>query len=57
MRLAKVTLLAGVVACAATVFAQSGPRRDGNWDVTVEMQMPGMPTLNIADFPEAYGPI
>jgi hypothetical protein len=23
--------------------AQSGPRRDGNWQVTMEMNMPGMP--------------
>lgn len=44
MKRAKVALLAGVVASAATVLAQpGGPRRDGNWEVTVEMQMPNMP--------------
>jgi len=40
---------AGAVAVLLTastlVFAQgpSGPRRDGNWEVTVQMDIPGMP--------------
>jgi hypothetical protein len=30
------------VASAVAVFAQ-GPRRDGRWEVTMQMEMPGMP--------------
>jgi len=36
----------GVALCAAlsvTVLAQAGPRRDGNWEITMTMDMPGMP--------------
>lgn len=43
MKLLKVALLVGGVASAVAVSAQGGPRRDGNWDVTIEMQMPNMP--------------
>ncbi len=32
-----------VVALTATAAAQTGPRRDGNWEVTMQMEMPGMP--------------
>jgi hypothetical protein len=32
-----------VVVLAATASAQPGPRRDGNWEVTVQMEMAGMP--------------
>src|SRR5438128_2627074 len=35
------TLVAIASICAAA-FAQ-GPRRDGKWEVTMEMDMPGMP--------------
>jgi hypothetical protein len=30
-------------ALSVTALAQSGPRRDGTWEVTMEMSMPGMP--------------
>lgn len=32
-----------VAAMSMPVLAQNGPRRDGNWEVTMEMSMPGMP--------------
>ena len=36
----------------ATLVAQAGPRRDGNWEITMEMQMPGMPTIpNMPNMP------
>ncbi len=34
-------IVAAVLALAASLFAQ-GPRRDGKWEVKIEMQMPGM---------------
>ena len=34
-------LTAAALAVATTIFAQ-GPRRDGRWQVTIEMQMAGM---------------
>jgi hypothetical protein len=34
---------AAMAAASVSVLAQAGPRRDGNWEVTVEMDMPGMP--------------
>ena len=34
-------LTAAALAVATTIFAQ-GPRRDGQWQVTIEMQMAGM---------------
>ena len=41
------TMSAGVIALVAatsmSLVAQTGPRRDGNWEVTMEMDMPGMP--------------
>ena len=46
MKLVQAGTLAAIVACSAAVFAQGpGPRRDGNWDVTIEMQMPNMPNM------------
>ena len=37
-------VVAGMLVMGAAVWAQAGaPRRDGNWEVKVEMQMPGMP--------------
>jgi Protein of unknown function (DUF3617) len=46
MKLVQAGTLAVIVACSAAVFAQGpGPRRDGNWDVTIEMQMPNMPNM------------
>ena len=41
MNVLKIALLVGV-ASAVAVSAQ-GVRRDGNWDISVEMQMPNMP--------------
>ena len=47
MRFVHTAVLSIVVACSASLLAQSGaqssPRRDGNWEVTMEMQMPNMP--------------
>jgi hypothetical protein len=43
MRIACASLLALTIACSTVLLAQSGPRRDGRWEVTVEMQMPNMP--------------
>ena len=37
-------VIAGTLAMGAALWAQgAGARRDGNWEVKVEMQMPGMP--------------
>ena len=42
-------LAAGLAACAVAALSVSvvaqgpGPRRDGNWEVTMTMDMPGMP--------------
>jgi hypothetical protein len=37
-------VLAATIVMGAAIWAQgSGPRRDGNWEVKIEMQMPGMP--------------
>jgi uncharacterized protein DUF3617 len=41
MRLRTIVLVAAAAAVSATVFAQA--RRDGKWEVTMEMDMPGMP--------------
>lgn len=39
-------LFAIVVACSVSVAAQQGNvRRDGNWEITMEMQMPNMPNM------------
>lgn len=42
MTLRQLVPLAGVLALSAAVFAQ-GPRRDGRWEVTTQMEMAGMP--------------
>jgi hypothetical protein len=34
--------VAGALAISVALSAQ-GPRRDGNWEITTEMEMPGMP--------------
>ena len=44
MRLRSAFIIAALAALAATVLAQ-GPRRDGNWEVKMEMSMPGMPAM------------
>ena len=43
MRLRNAALIAIVFGFSLTVLAQGpGPRRDGNWEVKVQMSMPGM---------------
>ena len=42
MKLFTAGAFALVVGVSVSLLAQ-GPRRDGNWEVTVEMDMPGMP--------------
>ena len=41
MKLRNGLMVAGVMALAVSLLAQ-GPRRDGNWEVKMEMQMAGM---------------
>ncbi len=45
MRVLQAGVAAVVIACSASLLAQAGPRRDGKWDVTVQMSMamPDMP--------------
>jgi hypothetical protein len=43
VKAAAVAVVAAVVAASVSLAAQSGPRRDGNWEVTTTMEMPGMP--------------
>ena len=45
MKIAGVLVCGSVLALSLPAFAQgpSGPRRDGNWQITVQMEMPGMP--------------
>jgi Protein of unknown function (DUF3617) len=43
MKLTNAALCALVALIPVSAFAQSGPRQDGKWEVTVEMEMPGMP--------------
>ena len=42
MTVSKVVSLAALLALSTAVLAQS-PRRDGRWEVTMQMEMPGMP--------------
>jgi hypothetical protein len=42
MRLRTIALAAALAALSVSVVAQ-GPRRDGKWEVKIEMQMSGMP--------------
>jgi uncharacterized protein DUF3617 len=42
MNVSRIVALTAVVACSAAVLAQ-GPRRDGKWEMTTQMEMPGMP--------------
>jgi hypothetical protein len=42
MKLRQIVPLAGIVVLSVAVFAQ-GPRRDGRWEVTTQMEMAGMP--------------
>ncbi len=45
MKLAYAAAVALVVAGTVSLVAQAGPRRDGNWEVTMEMAMPDMPNM------------
>ena len=42
MTVRNVVSLTALLALSTAVFAQS-PRRDGRWEVTMQMEMPGMP--------------
>lgn len=42
MKVRQLVPLAGIVALSVAVFAQ-GSRRDGKWEVTMQMEIPGMP--------------
>ena len=42
MTLRNACVVAGVLALAGSLFAQGPPRRDGRWEVKMEMQMVGM---------------
>jgi hypothetical protein len=43
MKLVTASVLASALACSVALVAQSGPRRDGNWEVTTQTSMNGMP--------------
>jgi Protein of unknown function (DUF3617) len=44
MRIASTTFIALTIGLSASLLAQhAGPRRDGRWEVKMEMDMPGMP--------------
>jgi hypothetical protein len=43
MKVLSAGVCAIAVAASVTLFGQAGPRRDGNWEVTMQMDMPGMP--------------
>lgn len=34
-----------VAAVSVSMLAQSGPRRDGNWEIIIQMEMPDMPNM------------
>jgi hypothetical protein len=42
MKLSRVMALSVVIASAPLPAVADGPRKDGQWNVTIEMQMPGM---------------
>jgi hypothetical protein len=43
MRVVTAGVIASLIAGSAVLVAQSGPRRDGNWEVTTQTSMNGMP--------------
>lgn len=43
MKLVYATAVAALIASSMSLSAQAQPRRDGNWEVTVQMEMAGMP--------------
>ena len=44
MTVSNVVSLTALLALSTAVFAQS-PRRDGRWEVSMQMEMPGMPAM------------
>ena len=42
MNAPRIVALVAVIGCSVAVFAQ-GPRRDGKWEVTTQIEMAGMP--------------
>jgi hypothetical protein len=42
MNICRAIVLSALIASPSLVAAADGPRRDGQWNVTIEMQMPGM---------------
>ena len=43
MRIVQATVVSALMVSA--VLGAQGPRRDGNWEVTMQMEMPGMPQM------------
>ncbi len=44
MRIVQAVMVVAALGCSAVLGAQgSGPRRDGNWQITTQMEMPGLP--------------
>lgn len=43
MRVICAGCIAAVMAASVSLAGQAQPRRDGNWEVTVQMEMPNMP--------------
>lgn len=43
MTITRAAIVAVLVGVSVSLFAQAGPRRDGRWEVTTEIQMPNMP--------------
>src|SRR5436190_611627 len=39
----RVSFVIAVALAACTSLLAQGPRRDGNWEITMKMEMPGMP--------------
>lgn len=56
MKFGYASIVALTVAGSVSLLAQTGPRRDGKWEITMEMQMPGMPNMaNMPNMPAGMG--